>query len=203
MKLIRVKCKDDAASMYAEFKNYVESNRLGSVKRRKDNIIGIDSFERQENTYEDKELEKAVKKFYPNSQLVIRRHPIAFGEKGYDIRATVTLKNKEDFIPAKPSIRYSPSNIDENKVEQAVKEINEKFPMDDNFLKRAHWNRKKGQIYISCEIPIMELKDLKKQDFLSIIKKYFPKEKIKTFEGSHVDRGFKWVNYIFYILENN
>ena len=74
------------------------NNTVTIENNEKENIIGIDSFERQENTYEDKELEKAVKKFYPNSQIVIRRHPIAFGERGYDIRATVTLKNKEDFI---------------------------------------------------------------------------------------------------------
>lgn len=205
MKIIKVKCKDDGTGVdkFKQFKEYVEGKQLGSVKRRKDNVIGIDSFERKENTHDDKGLEQAIKKFYPDSQIVFRRHPIAFGEYGYDIRVTVTLKNKEDFISAKPAVRYPVSNIDISKVEKAVQEINKKFPMHHDFLKRAGWNRKKGQVYISCEIPIVDYQEgkYKKQDFLPIIKKYFPNEKIKVYEGYHMDRGFQWVDYIFYILE--
>lgn len=216
MKIIKVRVKDEGSwesinnlqrDLYKLFHPSTDFNF-----RRPAGELSCFGYMTDHKTHSEAEIRRIIDKYFKNYKLVFKENtkfreerakmyeePVDKWPHYYYMELTL---NKDDIPSPIPKKKYETSKIDVDKAEKAAAEINKKYPIGSGIRSRAAVGKKKGQFFIDVEIwngP--EEQKLNKDTFLPIIKKYFPKEKIRIYGAAHSRMEFSWYSYKYYILE--
>lgn len=210
MKIIKVRIGDDVSSNYWGYVNEIE-NYFKPHAYTKRNANRLTTSIVTKNPVDKKAVEHIAAKYFKNYKISFKDDPAALrlhgmssypledGTYHYNINMVV---NPEELPATAPRKKYETSKIDVKKAEEAAREINKKYPIGKGIRSRAAVGKKKGQFFIDVEVWNGPEEDkFDKDTFLPIIKKYFPKEKIRVYGANHSRMGFFWYSYKYYILE--